>query len=134
MSAQSDPGAALLARHGETRRLYLRDYRVMANIGIHDFEKAGPQALLVNGDLWVAAHAGPLADDIANVLDYDFIREAVSTLVASQHFNLQETLVHAILEVCMAREEVLVGRVSSEKTDVYPDCAAVGYEATRRRA
>ena len=62
------------------------------------------------------------------------IREAVSTLVSSQHFNLQETLVHAILEVCMARGEVLVARVSSEKTDVYRDCAAVGYEATRRRA
>lgn len=123
----------LLRRDGETRRIFLRDLRVMADIGIHDFEKTAPQPLLINIDLWVQVPKGDLADDIANVLDYDFIRDGVVTLVKSRRFNLQETLVHAILDLCLTRSQVLVARVSSAKTDVYPDVAAAGYEATRIR-
>lgn len=123
----------LLARHGETRRIFLRNYRVMANIGIHDFEKQGPQALLINVELYVRPPAAVLNDDVTNTLDYDFLRLGIADLVTAQRFNLQETLVHAILDLCLSRDEVLLARVSSEKPDVYPDCEAVGYEATRAR-
>jgi 7,8-dihydroneopterin aldolase/epimerase/oxygenase len=123
----------LLRRDGETRRIFLRDIRVMADIGIHDFEKAAPQPLLINIDLWVEAPRADLADDIGNVLDYDFVRGGVVALVKSRRFNLQETLVHAILDLCLTKPQVLVARVSSAKTDVYPDVAEAGYEATRIR-
>jgi dihydroneopterin aldolase len=128
-----DIASGLLRRDGETRRIFLRDLQVMANIGIHDFEKTGPQPLLINIDLWVEVPKGDLADDIANVLDYDFVRAGVVTLVKTRRFNLQETLVHAILDLCLSRPQVVVARVSSAKTNVYPDVAAAGYEATRVR-
>jgi dihydroneopterin aldolase len=105
----------------------------MANIGIHAHEKRGPQALVINVDLYLAPPAGDLADDIANTLDYDFLRDGIAKLVGARHFNLQETLVHAILDLCLLRPEVVLARVASEKPDVYPDCEAVGYEATRAR-
>lgn len=133
MTRNAHPGLDLLARDGETRRLFLRNHRVMANIGIHDFEKRGPQALLINVELYLKPPTAPLDDNVANTLDYDFLRDGIARLVTRQHYNLQETLVHAILELCLARDEVLMARVSSEKPDVYPDCEAVGYEATRAR-
>ena len=133
MSGDDDIASGLLRRDGETRRIFLRDLQVMANIGIHDFERAGPQPLLINIDLWVEVPKGDLADDIANVLDYDFVREGVVKLVKNRHFNLQETLVHAIIDLCLTKPQVLVARVSSAKTNVYPDVAAAGYEATRIR-
>ena len=125
--------ADLLARHGETRRIFLRNHRVMADIGIHDFEKQARQALLINVELYLKPPSAPLGDDIGNTLDYDFLRQGIADLVAARRFNLQETLVHAILDLCLSRDEVLLARVSSEKPDVYPDCEAVGYEATRAR-
>lgn len=123
----------LLARHGEMRRIFLRNYRVMASIGIHDFEKQGPQALLINVELYLRPPAADLDDDVGNTLDYDFLRQGIAALVAARHFNLQETLVHAILDLCLSHDAVLMARVSSEKPDVYPDCEAVGYEAARVR-
>jgi dihydroneopterin aldolase len=125
--------ADLLARDGQTRRIFLRNHRVMADIGIHDFEKQAPQPLLINVELYLRPPSSPLGDDIANTLDYDFLRQGIAALVTRRRFNLQETLVHAILDLCLSREEVLLARVSSEKPDVYPDCEAVGYEATRVR-
>lgn len=133
MTVERPVVADLLARHGETRRVFLRNHRVMANIGIHDFEKQGPQALLINVELYLQPPQAALNDDIANTLDYDFLRQGIASLVASRRFNLQETLVHAILDLCLSRDAVVLARVSSEKPDVYPDCDAVGYEATRMR-
>ena len=37
----------------DCRRLFLRNYEVMINIGVHDFEKRGEQRVLINVDLYV---------------------------------------------------------------------------------
>ena len=114
------------------RRIFLRDFRLQVSIGIHDFEKEKPQTVVVNVDLVLAPPRRALNDRIANVLNYDKVHDAILALAGSRHFNLQETLVEAILDLCLAHPEVVEARVSTEKPDVYKDCR-VGYEATRRR-
>jgi dihydroneopterin aldolase len=37
-----------------SRRIFLRDFRLKVSIGIHDFEKEGPQTVVVNLDLCLA--------------------------------------------------------------------------------
>jgi dihydroneopterin aldolase len=114
------------------RRLFIRDFKLQVSIGIHDFEKKAPQSVVVNVDLLLAPPERPHGDRIANVLNYDTVHDGIATLAKSRHFNLQETLVEAILELCLAQPGVVEARVSTEKPDVYKDCR-VGYEATRRR-
>lgn len=114
------------------RRIFIRDFRLQVSIGIHDFEKEGPQTLIVNVDLHLAPAARPHGDRIANVLNYDIVHDGIVALAKARHFNLQETLVEAILDLCLGQPGVIEARVSTEKPDVYPDCR-VGYEATRRR-
>jgi dihydroneopterin aldolase len=115
------------------RRLYLRDFKLTVSIGIHDFELAKPQTVIVNVDLGLAPPKEALGDDIKNVLDYDAIHDGIKALATSRHFNLQETLVDAILDLCLGHAEVIEARVSSEKPEIYKDCR-VGYEAVRRRS
>jgi len=119
---------------GDRRRIFLRGLKVQADIGIHDFERGRPQALAIDVDLWLAPLAAPLADEIDGTLDYDLVREGVIALVRSRRYNLQETLVHAIVDFCLARPEVVEARVSTAKTEVYRDVEAVGYEVTRAKA
>ena len=114
------------------RRLFIRDFKLQVSIGIHDFEKTAPQSVVVNVDLLLAPAEEPHGDRIASVLNYDTVHDGIVALANSRHFNLQETLVEAILELCLAQPGVLEARVSTEKPDVYKDCR-VGYEATRRR-
>jgi len=115
------------------RRIFIRDLRLQVSIGIYDFELAKPQAVVVNVDLFLAPPEKAAEDDIANVLNYDVIHDGIVALAKSRHFNLQETLVDAILDLCLAQRQVIEARVSTEKPDVYKDCR-VGYEAVRRRA
>jgi dihydroneopterin aldolase len=37
----------------DCRRLFLRNYEVWINIGVHEFEKKGEQRVLINVDLYV---------------------------------------------------------------------------------
>jgi 7,8-dihydroneopterin aldolase/epimerase/oxygenase len=113
----------------ECRRLFLRDYVVWINIGVHDFEKRAEQRVLINVELWVPlAMSTPNADELDEVVDYDFIRRSIGERVARGHIHLQETLVDDVLRLMLAHPKVRAARVSTAKPDVYPDCEAVGVE------
>jgi dihydroneopterin aldolase len=113
----------------DCRRLFLRDYEVWINIGVHEFEKRGEQRVLINVDLYVPlAVSTPRADQLAEVLDYDFIRSTIARRVAKGHIHLQETLCDDVLALMLAHPSVRAASVSTEKPDVYPDCEAVGVE------
>ena len=113
----------------DCRRLYLRDYEVWINIGVHDFEKKGEQRVKINVDLYVPlALSTPHADKLDEVLDYDFIRRTITERVKRGHIHLQETLADDVLKLMLAHPNVRAARVATEKPDVYPDCDAVGCE------
>ena len=114
------------------RRIFIRDMRLPVSIGIYDFELAKPQAVVINVELLLGTPDREAEDSIANVLNYDVIHDGIAALAGSRHFNLQETLVEAILDLCLAQPQIVEARVSTEKPDVYKDCR-VGYEAVRRR-
>ena len=119
----------------QCRRLFLHDFEVQARIGIHAFEQAAPQRLLINVDLYVLlADTRPAQDHIADVVDYDFIRDVVHSRIDQGHINLQETLCDDVLATLLQHPLVHAARISSCKPDVYSDCAAVGVEVFRQKA
>lgn len=116
-----------LRRH--CRRLFLRRHEVMARIGVHDFELPAPQRLWIDVDLYVPLAAStPQQDRLAEVVDYDFVRQRVATRLAAGHIGLQETLCDALAQDLLAHTGVQAVRVATCKPDVYPDCEAVGVE------
>jgi len=118
----------------DCRRVFLRGLSVDANIGIHDAEKYGPQRVIVDVDLYVdLARTTPIADRIAEVFDYDRIRQVVTERVGRGHINLQETLCDDVARALLAFPEVRAVRVSTEKPDIYADCDAVGVEVFHLR-
>jgi 7,8-dihydroneopterin aldolase/epimerase/oxygenase len=113
----------------DCRRLFLRNYEVRINIGVHEFEKQGEQRVLINVDLYVPlALSTPARDRLSEVVDYDFIRRSIAQRVAQGHIHLQETLADDVLRMMLAHPKVRAARVSTEKPDVYPDCDGVGIE------
>ena len=122
----ADPSAALATR---CRRLFLRNYEVNINIGVHDFEKTAEQRVLINVDLYIPlALSTPEHDELDEVVDYDFIRRSISERVSRGHIHLQETLCDDVLATMLQHPKVQAARVSTAKPDVYPDCEAVGCE------
>ena len=70
------------------RRLLVRDLVLGARIGVHPHEHRAPQRVRLNLDLEVAQSGNPLADDLAQVVDYEALIGRVRRLVASRHVKL----------------------------------------------
>ena len=60
------------------RRIRLEDFRIPVSIGIHDFEKEGPQTVVVNVDLLLGPDEKAHNDRIANVLNYDTVHDGIA--------------------------------------------------------
>jgi dihydroneopterin aldolase len=113
----------------DCRRLFLRNYEVMSNIGVHDFEKMSEQRVLFNVALFIPLLSStPMQDELAEVVDYDFIRETIKSCVGRGHIQLQETLCDEIAQLLLKHPKVRAALVSTEKPDVYTDCESVGVE------
>ena len=116
-------------RWQDCRRLFLRNYEVWIDIGVYEHEKRGKQRVRVNVDLFVPLSAStPRQDELHEVVDYDFIRDTIAARIKQGHVQLQETLCDDLLALMLAHPKVKAARVSTEKSDVYPDCEAVGVE------
>jgi len=111
------------------RRIFLRNYEVSVGIGVHEHEKRNKQRLFINIDLYVLlTDCLPVNDQLEEVVDYDFMRIAVSRRIAEGHIQLQETLCDELAADMFRHEKVRAVRVSTMKPDVYPDCEGVGVE------
>ena len=113
----------------QCRRLFLKNYEININIGVHEFEKKGEQRVLFNVELYVPlAVSTPHKDELEEVVDYDFMRQTIANRVAQGHIHLQETLCDDVLKTMLSHPKVMAARVSTQKPDVYPDCESVGVE------
>jgi dihydroneopterin aldolase len=108
--------------------------RLQVSIGIHDFEKKRPQPYKMDIGLLLDDSYRTCHDSIAETVNYDELRSRVSAHLSSRHFNLQETVIQEVIDICFEIDlRIRAVDVSTAKTAVYPDCDAVGlhYRVTR---
>ncbi|HCF25007.1 MULTISPECIES: dihydroneopterin aldolase [unclassified Novosphingobium] len=105
--------------------LFLDSQAVELSIGLHDFERAAKQRILVSAALVVERDPGA-GDDGASIWDYDSLRQAIFDLASGAHIELQETLCSRLAEFCQSQNDIVGGWVRTAKPDVYPDAKAVG--------
>lgn len=115
------------------RRIRIRNFCAQASIGFHPAEQRQTQRVLIDIDLHLPALHGEIHDDVSATVDYDQVYAAIPPLLAGRHFNLQETLCHALLQICMALPGVCGARVCIRKPDAYADCESAGYAAELHR-
>lgn len=109
------------------RSVFLREFEVICSIGLHDFERAEKQRVLIDVEVRLDPDNEPTADTVEDTLDYDQVREAVITLAEAQHYDLQETLARRIFDRISAMKDVVGVAVTTQKPDVYPNCKTVAY-------
>jgi 7,8-dihydroneopterin aldolase/epimerase/oxygenase len=112
------------------RHVFIRDLMLSCKIGVHRHEQARTQRVRINLDLAVRDDRD-LRDDLANVVCYERITNAVRAAVSSRHIKLLETLAEEIAGICLEDGRVRSVRVRVEKLDIFPDATSVGVEIER---
>jgi dihydroneopterin aldolase len=111
-----------------TRKIHLRGFDLLVDIGFHSFEVGAPQRLRVDIEIWLDAEAFATDDLEKSAWNYDILRGAVRELASARRYNLQETFCRAVYDFVAARRGVTGVRVVTQKPDIYPDCEWVGVE------
>jgi dihydroneopterin aldolase len=116
------------------RRVFVRDFEIVASVGVFEHEKRYEQRILLSADLAVRDDYDGVSDRLEDVLDYSTLVEGIALLVQQEHVNLLETLAERIAGHCLADRRVESVRVRIEKPDALPMCRSVGVEIERSRA
>lgn len=114
-----------------TRRLFVRDLTLLAQIGVWRHEHGRRQRVRISIDLEVEETPNP-EDRLDSTVNYDRIIGAVREVVAAGHVRLIETLAERIAARCFEDSRVRHCRVRVEKLDVFSDAASVGVEIERQ--
>jgi 7,8-dihydroneopterin aldolase/epimerase/oxygenase len=112
------------------RHVFIRHLVLLCRIGVHRHEETRTQRVRINFDLAVSDDRN-LRDDLANVVCYERITNAVRQVVAHRHIRLLETLAEEIAAICLQDMRVRSVRVRVEKLDILPDATSVGVEIER---
>jgi dihydroneopterin aldolase len=114
-----------------SQTLHLTGLRFDANLGILDFERNGPQPILVNASLNQGAQPlHPRDDDIHHVLDYRKVRQIIIDECTAEHVNLLESMIGKLAQRLMQLPGVLGVRVKIAKLEIFDDCeVAIEMEA-----
>jgi dihydroneopterin aldolase len=118
-------------KRGTSRKIFVRDLRIPASIGIHDHEKEDRQLVCINVELETVVGDAPLNDDYKNTVCYESTVNGIHEIISFGHINLVETLADKIADFCLQDVRVRTVRVRVEKPDIMPDTTSVGVEIER---
>ncbi len=106
--------------------LFIEDFDVYADIGIHEFEIGNRQKLLINVEMVIPGDIEFSSDRLSDTIDYDFIRLGIARLCGERRYRTQEALCHDILALLFEKPGVLRACVTTRKVEVYPDARSAG--------
>ncbi len=107
-----------------TKQIEFKNVTLNLSIGIHQHERAKRQPLAVS--LLITVLENEEGDNIDNTLDYDQVYHFLKNLENTKHFDLQETVCRQILDFVLGLQGVENVKVSTAKTEIYPDTDFVG--------
>lgn len=105
------------ARQDRLDKIFVRDLVLPCFIGAFEEEKGKTQRVRFSVDLWLIASRERNIDDVARVVSYDRIVEAIHAVIGNGHINLVETLAERIAARCLAHRRAAKVRVVVEKLD-----------------
>jgi len=133
MATPPSAGGGKPQRQTGLRCVFVRDFEIVASVGVFEHEKRYEQRILLSADLAVRDDYDGVSDRLEDVLDYSTLVEGIALLVQQEHVNLLETLAERIARHCLVDQRVERVKVRIEKPDALPMCRSVGVEIERSR-
>ena len=115
-------------------KIFIRELRADAWIGIYEWEKLKPQTLDFNLDIGVDTQQAGASDNIGDTVDYGKVVERIRADLKDQHFKLLEALAEHIAEVVLHDFKAQWIQVSVAKIAHMRGVKMVGVTITRERA
>ena len=111
--------------------IFLQGYRRAVEIGVFDEEYGVTQGL--SFDIELDVRCDPGRDDVAEVISYDTLVEAIETVAEGPRLQLVETFAERVAERCLADPRAEAVRVTIAKLERLEGGATLGVRIERTR-
>ncbi|HQT80991.1 MAG: hypothetical protein B7Z60_03520 [Ferrovum sp. 37-45-19] len=112
----------------------IEDLHATVHLGVHAFEKTGPQDILVNVTLTIPFQAMRKIKQLSDTVDYEPIRDFIQGWSKKEHVELIEHLLHDLVDFCFNDQRVAHVAASIKKTAVFSEVDGVGIGVSTTRS
>ena len=112
-------------------KIFIKDLRIRAILGVRDWERETPQEILVNAVVFTDSRPADAPDDLTMCVDYSELAIEIRILVEAARRFTVETLEEDIARLCLSRNGVNKVTVRVEKPGAVTGAASVGVEIER---
>lgn len=121
----------------DTLHIHLRDCTVPLTVGIYDYERTGPQPVIISVEVAMKLdrrYDHLASADMASVVDYEPLQKFLTqTLPTLGHIPLLESLAEHIVSFCFKDPRAINARVRIDKPDAFHGHGIAGVEIRRSR-
>ncbi|PWH11801.1 MAG: dihydroneopterin aldolase [Anaerolineae bacterium] len=112
-------------------KIFIKDLRVNAILGIYPQERTTPQEVVVNVALYTDTRKAAQTDQIADCVDYEKTAHLLKTHIETAQRQTVEALANDLAQLCLSLSGVQGVYIRVEKTQAVGFTAAVGVEIER---
>lgn len=112
-------------------KVFIKNLRIRAIIGIRDWERERPQDILVNVIAQTDTRPAAASDDIEDCVDYAALAKEIRALVEAARRFTVEALAEDIARLCLDKSQVRKVLVRVEKPGAVAEADSVGVEIER---
>ena len=131
MSGHSEALMQLMAQTPGVTTLFLENVVREVDIGVHDHELGAPQRLQFDIYVMLSGVSEPSADEIGEVLDYEYLISALDETLEMNRAALLETLANRLLDRILEPNSAEGASVILTKLDVLEGDGQLGCSMTR---
>ena len=131
MSGHSEALMQLMAQTQGVTTLFLENVVREVDIGVHDHEFGTPQRLQFDIYVMLSGVSEPNADEIGEVLDYEYLISALDKTLEMNRAALLETLANRLLDRILEPNSAEGASVILTKLDVLEGDGQLGCSMTR---
>lgn len=131
MSGHSEALMQLMAQTQGVTTLFLENVVREVDIGVHDHELGAPQRLQFDIYVMLSGVSEPSADEIGEVLDYEYLISALDETLEMNRAALLETLANRLLDRILEPNSAEGASVILTKLDVLEGNGQLGCSMTR---
>lgn len=113
-------------------RIQIKNLRITALIGVHEWEKNRPQELIINAALDYDASDAAASDRLKDAIDYQAITRRLAAIAHERRHKLLETLAQKMLDSLLADERITYACVEIDKPGALALADSVSVKTERR--
>lgn len=113
--------------------IFIENIPTQAVIGIHSFEQAAPQPLIISVELGTDITTAAQHDEVQYALDYDAISHFIDTYVQASRYQLLEALAENLCAALFAEFAIQSILLSIQKPGAITYTRQVGVKIYRNR-